>query len=444
MSGETKEFKDEQIAVKLTTKPHCVIELQVAVSPLGSAAAHKKAIKEVRKEVELPGFRKGKAPEDVVATRFPKQIDQQFRDILVNTSFADAIRLTGIQPYDRSAIKEVKIHDCSTTDGANLLFVYETFPSIPAVAPEELKLTKIEPPKPTDEQIDFELQQLAFRSAEWQDVVDRPVEEGDYVDLNIVSIHGDHTHPICEDTRFLVKKGKMGNWMYQLIVGKNIGDVVEGMSEREETDRKEGEEEAPFHPTNCRITIKAIKKAELPVIDDAFAKQLGIDTAENLREQVIKLVNKRSERQAQEKMRSKMRQLVLERYPFELPDSLFKREVKSQLEGRMQSLEEQLHHHPVSHEERKKMEKQIEDAAIVEADRFLRLQYLLFSNAKIKNLDVTEREVIEKVIEQSMLPEEDRIVSIDMESEKLFPIIRNVLLMEKSLDYLIDHANIEA
>lgn len=445
MTDQTKEYQDEHVKVSLKQEPHCLVNIVVDVSPQASAAAYSKAMKTVKKEVVLPGFRKGKAPDNVVQQRYAPQIDKEFRDVLLNTGFSDAIRLTGVHPFNRSAVKSLKIEKYSPQEGATIRYIYETYPEVPHVVPEELHIKKIEPSASTDELIDYEMQQLAYRFAEWENVEDRAIEEGDYVDLDIEAIHADHSHPICTDTRFHVQKGKLGDWLHRLLIGLKVGESTEGMSEKEQPNEplKEGEDEIPFQSTHCRITLRAIKRAVLPAIDDAFAKRLGVADVSSLRQQVDKLVEARAKRQAQEKMRDEMRQIVSEKYHFDIPDSLLKKETETRINQAMESVEQQNELHHFSAEKLADIRQRVEDKASRDANNFLRLQYLLFTLARHKHLDVSEREVLEKFLEQSMLPEDQRLFDSNSDYEKMAPLVRNVILLDKALDYIIAHAHQE-
>lgn len=60
--------------------------------------------------------------------------------------------------------------------------------------------------------------QIQLSNAQWENVADQPIVEGDYVDLDIDNL--DEGFEICRQSRFVVEKGKMGTWLVNLLIGK--------------------------------------------------------------------------------------------------------------------------------------------------------------------------------------------------------------------------------
>src|SRR5690606_5222522 len=82
-----QEFSQSDIRVSLRTFSGCRKEAEVVVGKELLAEAHREAVKAVRKEVSLPGFRKGKAPDAVVLKKFPTQIDSEEKQKLADLAF---------------------------------------------------------------------------------------------------------------------------------------------------------------------------------------------------------------------------------------------------------------------------------------------------------------------------------------------------------------------
>ena len=93
--------ENENIRVDYNFHPGCVVEMNVTVSQKGSEAAYHKAMKEIRKEVSLPGFRKGHVPEDILTKNFSKQIEENFVDVLRSVSFTEASKLVKKAPFSK-------------------------------------------------------------------------------------------------------------------------------------------------------------------------------------------------------------------------------------------------------------------------------------------------------------------------------------------------------
>src|SRR6185369_199393 len=87
------EFSNENLKVKVHFKPNCKVELEVHALPPLLKDAYRKAVKVVGREVTLPGFRKGKAPEALVEKSYAKQIDTEWQQAIADLSFQGSSKL---------------------------------------------------------------------------------------------------------------------------------------------------------------------------------------------------------------------------------------------------------------------------------------------------------------------------------------------------------------
>src|ERR1700733_3030989 len=227
----TQEYSSDHVRVVAERKPGCRVKLDIQVTPLGAAAAYKKAIKSVNKEVSLPGFRKGKAPDNMVIKNFGKYVDQEWQEVLVQTAFKEALGLVKLYPLNEKSIQRPQIKKASQTDGAQIIIEYESNPEVPDIIPADLRLKRIERKNVSQKEIEDSCLQLRLHHSVWEEITDRPVEENDYAEIDIEDVENPG-HYVCQNTLFEVKEGKMGDWMFRLIVGKNLFESVEGLSER--------------------------------------------------------------------------------------------------------------------------------------------------------------------------------------------------------------------
>src|SRR5690242_12517421 len=94
---EQAPFQNDHLRCTLHQKPACVVEYAVeALEPLVQEA-RKKAIKKVAKEVSLPGFRKGKAPEQMVVKNFSTQVDKEWQQEIANVTFLECQKLAPVR-----------------------------------------------------------------------------------------------------------------------------------------------------------------------------------------------------------------------------------------------------------------------------------------------------------------------------------------------------------
>ena len=150
--------------------------LTVEVPADEAAREYNLIAKKVAKTVNLPGFRKGKVPADVVRKSFKAELDKEFVETVVPKAFGAALEETGIDP-----VTEPKFEDLSFGDERPLSFKadFDARPDLEPTGYEGVEATK-EIPEVQDEQIDKVAEDFRASRAELEEV-DRPAIEGDHV-----------------------------------------------------------------------------------------------------------------------------------------------------------------------------------------------------------------------------------------------------------------------
>ncbi len=451
------ELKNENVEIKVNKHPGCRIELASFVSPLATNAAYHQAVKNINKEVSLPGFRKGRAPDQVIEQNYRSHIEEEWKEILVQTAFRESLHLLKIYPLTENSVKRPQIKKYSKEEGAHILFEYEAAPVIPNIQPQEITLKSVEKKPVTTEQINEAIENIRYMHAEWQDITDRPVEEGDFVDLDIDIIESPAKN-LCSNTRFEVSKKKMGNWLRKLIIGMSVDQSADGVSEQDpEVDEQsplsivhhssscdsshhheegccshdhshEHESKAEFKPTKCRVTVKAIKKAILPNFDDELAKKAQAQNVEELKAKISQNLEIQSEQEQKQALRNQLTEILLEKYPVDLPQSMIENEKlsfikKRKKEGKPASLDE-------------KKEKEIKTR--------LSLMFLMRSLAKDAQATIAQDEILNELTKQMWLTSsEDSLIDFSMPPEEVRSRIMIKLMIEKCQDYLINQARMQ-
>ena len=186
--------------------------------------AHKKAVKAVAKEVSLPGFRKGKAPEQLIMKNFAKEVDKEWQSkTLPDLAFQECQKLAKIPVLHRDGkvTYNMKSHSPS---GALLVSRFETEPKSPLSTLNRCSLKQVKRPDVNEDKINETIRQVQLFFANWHNVQDRPVQEGDFVLLDVDVIEETPSTPLFSSTRFEVTEKSMAKWMYELVIGKNAGD----------------------------------------------------------------------------------------------------------------------------------------------------------------------------------------------------------------------------
>ncbi len=438
-TAETHElkFQNEDVAVQVHRKPASRVEFEIHVSAGIAQAAYKEAIKEVAKEVSLPGFRKGKAPDHLIKKNHPQQIDQRWQELIASRAMKEGEKLTKITPLSRNSRVSFSMKNHNLQEGADLTISFESEPLVPNINPKDLELTKVERPIVDDSKIEETIRQVLFFFAKWETIQNRAVEKGDFVLLDVEDLETGIPQTVFSATRFEVADGKMAKWMLDLVVGKHTGETSDGISLAD--DDASDEEKAAFLPKKVRVCIRAIECAELPALDDAFAKQVGVDNIVELRERISHLLNRQADSHVQEKLREQISEQLLTKYPLDLPYTLVERETEFRMRHLLQDSEFQKHWASLSEKERQKTVMSIFE----QSQKAVRMYYLCRKIAEEAKISVSPKDLPvppENALEVLLQPSSTFQYGKETEVQQAEAFSR--LLLEKAEDYLIANATL--
>jgi trigger factor len=430
-----QELSNDTVRFTIHHKPNCIVEYDVEAYEKLAQEGYRLATKKVAKEVSLPGFRKGKVPDEMVVKNFSQEIDKQAQQEIATLSYQACQTLSPIRPLHTDGKVKFTMKTHSKT-GALLILSFEMEPVIPSVDPAGFIIKPIKRPEVNPEKVEETIRQIQLFFAQWQTVSDRPVANGDFVRLNVDVIEDVPPSPLFSDTRFEVAEKSMAKWMHDLVLGKNVGDALEGMSMPDETASEEDKES--LKPKKVRVTIQSIDIPTIPDLDEAFIQSLGVSTQEELRTNITRLLNKQADAHVQEGVRSQANDFLLTQYPFDLPATLVLEETRfrfKQLSNDHDFLEYWNH---LGQEERNKSINLIHS----QAEKAVRLFYLcrkIINDAKISITTADIPAPASNALELLLNPQKIHHHQRTPEVEHAEAYSR--ILLEKAEDYLIAHAS---
>lgn len=429
---EVSTVNNDHLTVTITKKPHCEIKFDIKVNPRAVAAAYQKAVKNVNKEVNIPGFRKGKAPEKLVLEKYSSAIQKEFVDVVLQTGFNDALQLTHLYPLKDGHIKRPVVHECTVEKGAHFTIEFECRPTIPSVNLDHLKLKKVKPAPVTDQEQQNALQNLLLQFAHYEPIHDRPLEEGDFADLN-VTILEDPPREVIHNQRTQVIPTGLPSWLRLKVIGLKAGESAEGMTEQDPT---LVEPDPNFKSLPFSVTVNAIWNGNLPAVDEDLAKRVGLQSVEELKDKI----KERLEQEAQEEVhRAEIQQLeeaLVNNYPLDLPQSYIDTNKEARLTNYLQQLEREKRDY--SKEDYQQIDRMIEQSTIYH----LQLFFLLHKVAAEHRISVTKEDLSQELTRQVALMSSGRnSINFSGDREKLQEQLHNLAMDRKIKQFLIGHAS---
>jgi trigger factor len=308
------------------------VKLSVEVDEETFDVAVDAAFKRIAKEVRMPGFRPGKAPRRLLEAQFGSAVgrEEALREAMPEY-YAQAVIEHDV---DVVAPPEIEITGGQEDGPVQFDAVVEIRPSVSAAGYDGLRV-EIPNPVASAEEIDEQIDNLRRNFAELS-VVERAAADEDHVTIDIEAIHGDEPVPglTTTDYDYLLGSGAVVPEIDENLRGASAGDEVEFSA-----DHPDPEEEEPLQ---FSITVKEVKEAVLPDLDDEFAKANSeFETVEDLRADMADRMNTMRIQQANMAVQQNTAEALAALVTDEIPESMIENEINARIQDLVQRLQQQ-------------------------------------------------------------------------------------------------------
>lgn len=433
MTDTIETHNSDRLEIEVHRQKNCRIHFVVKAGADVCQEAKKKAIREIAKEVSIPGFRKGKAPAAMIEKKFHGALMERWEAAFADICFSEGQKLAHVPILNGNTKVNFKVVSLTPEKG-EVSFQFETEPKVPSIHPSEFVLPKIKEEEVSDEKIDEAIRNIRMFYARWEEVKDRPVQEGDFVLLDIDDISQDPPVQVFSHTRFEVRDKKMAEWMKDLVIGKKSGESLEAISRPDSDDSEENKQQ--FKSKQVRVHIKEIEHAILPPIDDEFARKLGVTSIDELKTRLFDLLTKQSHLHHQNKLRESVADQIVEKFHFDVPATILEQEANHRMKNRFkQEAFARKWNEEYSEEEKNKVKEEIKK----QSDEALRLFYIARHISSAHHLSISEEELSPSFgsLLDMMFAEPGRI-NYKNQSKEQQAIEYSKLMMSKAQDQLIE------
>ncbi len=295
-------------------------EIEVTVSSDAFKEACKQAYLKGKKNIQLPGFRKGKATQGMIEKMYGEgAFYEEALDIVYPEAVSSAIEEAELKVVDAPFDLEIPV--LSKEEGVEMKMKVTTYPEVKLGEYKGLKAVKL-PTEATDEDVENELKQMQERNSRLIDVTDRNAEMGDTATIDFEGF--------TDGVAF--EGGKGENYPLELGSGSFIPgfeEQVAGHGVDEEFDvnvtfPEEYAEELAGKDAVFKCKIHEIKTKELPELDDEFAKDVSeFDTLDEVKEDLKKQIAEKKEKDAKIDLENQLLEQIVENMEVEIPECMF-------------------------------------------------------------------------------------------------------------------------
>ncbi|WRS28263.1 trigger factor [Oscillospiraceae bacterium MB08-C2-2] len=293
-----------------------IVELEIAVGAEEFKAAVDKAFRQKSKQLSVPGFRKGKAPRQIIEKMYGEGI---FFDDAVNelypAAYRSAVEEAGIEPVDKA---DVEILTLDKAVGFTFKATVTVKPEVEIEGYKGIAVNQVMY-KATDAEVDQEIERMQDRNSRIIAVEGRPAQDGD---TTVIDFEG-----FVDGVAFAGGKGEdhnlvLGSHQFiegfeEQIIGKNVGDSFDVNVTFPEQYHAE---ELKGKPATFKVTLKELKEKELPELDDEFAKDVSeFDTLDELRADLRKKLQDARDDRSKDEVENALMDVVVENLKAEIP-----------------------------------------------------------------------------------------------------------------------------
>jgi trigger factor len=430
--------------VLVESQPNCLVTLQVELSADQVAKEWQNVARQFQKNVRLPGYRPGKAPQSLIDTRFAKDIKDELANRLLRESLTEAIKEKNLRVLSVSQVDNIEISDDKT------MRYRATVVTAPEFELPDYSNIPVEVAKDTtdDELIQSWVDQMREPHATYTPVTDRPLAMGDYA---VVTYSGSlEGRPLAEalPTAPAQLQGRRNSWILiatdALLPG--FAEAVVGMvPEENRTVTLELPADFPLSDLAGKtleytVTLHAINTKSLPEFTDELAAKIqpGM-TAEQLRAQIRARIEAIADQRFENAKRQAVMKFLLGKVTCDLPASVVEREMSSILREIVQENQGR----GISDDELREHQDELVGAAQQGAVDRVRGNFLLLRIAEKEKVEVSQADIAQQVYAMASRYEipVKKLVK-DLERREGFGPLREQILAGKALDLLVANVTV--
>ena len=413
----------------------CKHEIEITVPVDEITRETDRVVANIQQKVRLPGFRPGKAPANIIRTKFAHQVREDVLENLLPKYFDKKIKEEELHVVGRPSVKDVQFKE-----GEPLTFKAE-FEVAPTIELGEYRGVAIHyaEPEVSEDDVAKRLDEIRDQKAQFINVEPRPAADGDYAVVSLDSLAG-VSEPIHQEEMVL----HVGD--PETLPG--FSEALRGMPPEEEKEfevtypEDYGQERLAGKTVRFRMKLKTIRTKELPELNDEFAQDLGdYPTLNDLREAVRKSIFHEREFAAQQKAKDELLDKLIETHDFPVPEAYVERQIEAQVTQQFKELTDR----GVDVSKLKIDWSKLKESQRTKAIHDVKGSLLIEKVADAESIHATNDEVDHEV--QRIAKQEREPVAATrkkLEKEGILGRIAYRIRGEKTLNFLFEHARKEA
>ncbi len=399
-------------------------------------------IKEVAPQMKLKGFRPGKVPASHVRKTFGRDFMGEIVNNALNESSQKALDEAKVRPAAPAEMKLTSDMD-KVIAGQDDLAYEMALEVMPDFEPVDIKTLKLERPtyEASDADLDEALKELASQSKSYEDKKGKAPKaaEGDELTIDFVGkIDGEvFEGGSAEDAQLVIGSGRFIPGFEEQLKGAKVGEekTIEVTFPEDYQAKHLAGKAATFD-----VTVKAVKSEVETAVDDDFAKKIGLESLDRLKELLRDNLNQQYAGAARFKLKRALLDQLDEAHSFDLPPKM----VDAEFEGIWRQVEQDKAAGNLDAEDAKKSDKALKAEYRKIAERRVRLGLVLAEIGRANNVQVSDQELNQAIMREARnFPGQERqVLDFYRQNPNAAAQMRAPIYEEKVCDLIFDTAEV--
>ena len=414
------------------------VKLGFVVEPEKFEEGLKTAYNKLKGRINIPGFRKGKAPMKVIENHYGESVfyEDAF-DAIFPEIYQEALKEHDLQVVDRPELDVEQIGR-----GKELKFTVEVFvrPDVELGEYKHLGIVKTVD-EVTDDDVNAEIERARERSARWVEITDRPAKLDDQVNIDYAGFDGDEQFDggTAQGHELILGSGSFIPGFEEQLVGANVGDELEvkvTFPEQYHAENLAGK------PVVFKVKVNGIREKELPALDDDFVTEVS-ETANNVAEykaEIRERLEKAADERGEAAFENEVIETVCENAKVDIPDAM----IEDQIDSMLRELEMRMMYQGMKLDDYFKYtgqtREQVREMYKPQAEERVLSQLVIEAVKKAENIVATDEEIdaeIARYAEQSKM-ELDKFKANLADSDREY--FAEAAAVRKTIDFLKENA----
>lgn len=431
--------------VKVNKAGGCRLTVDIAVPAADVRPEYDKVVKFFSKKARIPGFRPGKAPAALVETRFRKDIIKQVQDQMLPDAYQAMLKQESLEPVAVVGVNDVNL---SAEHGLSFQVVLDVAPKFKLPKYQKITVGAVQADV-SDEDVDKGLDQMLKRYSRYEDLSEGSVQDQDMVQVTYsgtcngqpmtgmelkeseMAAGEDFWLPIVSESEFLPG-------LNAALTGSAIGQTITLDVTFPDAYRVA---DLAGRQAVYTIAVNAIRRVKAPEIDEAFLKELGVESQDDLRKQVRDGMEADKKASEDSRQRQELSKFMVEHTKIEVPES----QVSQETSALLRSLLDRMARAGGTKEMLEQHRDEIMGSVSQQALERVKLQYIGQAIAEAESITVSDEDVdkeLEVMATHYNMPADKLRAEIGKQEEGMAQLRRDIL-HARVLDFLLGEAKIK-